>query len=122
MVGDNAANDVLERQSVSETIEELGGIIDKLRNVNPRVTVLLAQIIPVDNSSRNTVIRTLNERIDQLGKEMSHDGSLVIVVDHHSDFDAAIDTYDGLHPGLSGEKKMADRWFGALEGVLSKPH
>jgi lysophospholipase L1-like esterase len=113
-------NDVLERQNVDETIEELGRIIDELRSVNPRVAVLLAQIIPIADS-RNTVVRTLNERIDQLGKGKNRDDAPVIVVDQYTDFDPATDTYDGLHPGFSGEKKMAERWFGALEELLPSP-
>jgi lysophospholipase L1-like esterase len=114
-------NDLLEHQSVNDTIEELGRIIDELRGVNPRVTVLLAQIIPMADPARNTIIRTLNEQIGRLGKEKGRDGSPVIVVDHYTDFDSTTDTYDGLHPNMSGEKKMAERWFGALDDLLSKP-
>ena len=84
------------------------------RAANPRVTVLLAQIIPVDQLRAATRIRALNGEIVKLGERLHQDRSPVVVVDQHSGFDASIDTYDGVHPNAAGEDKMARRWLAAL--------
>jgi hypothetical protein len=33
-------------------------------------------------------------------------------------FDAATDTYDGVHPNRAGEQKMSARWYGVLRWML----
>src|SRR3712207_7345092 len=39
-----------------------------------------------------------------------------VLVDQYAGFDPrpGADTYDGVHPDESGDRKMADRWFAAL--------
>ena len=46
--------------------------------------------------------------------------SPVIVVDHFTGFDAATQTYDGVHPNADGEIHLSDRWLAALEDVLAR--
>jgi acyl-CoA thioesterase-1 len=40
--------------------------------------------------------------------------SPVILVDQYTGFNAATDTYDGIHPNARGEAKMAQKWFDAI--------
>lgn len=42
----------------------------------------------------------------------------VMVVDQWTGYDRNLDNYDGLHPNASGEQKMADKWFAALEDLF----
>ena len=42
-------------------------------------------------------------------------------VDLWTGFDPQTDTYDGVHPNESGEKKMAAGWFEALKTILPAP-
>jgi acyl-CoA thioesterase-1 len=114
-------NDVLQRQDAEETTEELGRIIDGLRRVNPHVTVILAEIIPLANSRRDALIRGLNDRIERLGREKDRQDSPVVVVDQYTEFDPLTETYDGIHPNASGERKMAERWFDVLNEMLRVP-
>ena len=111
-------NDVLQSQSTSSTIDELGQIIDQIRTANPNVSIILAQLIPVDNLSRNAAIRSLNNEILILAGSKDIENSPVRVVDQFSGFDPKLDTYDGLHPNPTGEEKMAQNWFSALEKML----
>lgn len=113
-------NDVLfAQQGVPSTIAELGQLIDRLRQVNPNVRILLAQLIPALN--RVADIATFNDQIPVLAAQKSTYQSPVLVVDQFTNFDPAMDTYDGAHPNELGEKKMADRWNAALPCVLPLP-
>ena len=114
------SNDVFQNQSTTSTIEEIEQVIDRLRSANPKVKIALAQIIPVNHpASLNTIVH-LNEMIEMLGATKNHEDSPIVVVDQFTGFDSKRDTYDGVHPNVSGEEKMAQRWFSALELLLNQ--
>ena len=112
-------NDVRYKQSVASTINELGLIIDRLRTGNPNVAVLLSTIIPNQENPSGTA--ALNDAIPRLVGQKNRSDSRVILVDQYSGFDLSRDTFDGLHPNESGERKMASRFFTALQPILSNP-
>jgi lysophospholipase L1-like esterase len=58
-------NDLTYGQSLESTIEELRQLIQRIRAVNPRVKLLIAQIIPCGNPAR---IQQLNQRIGNLAR------------------------------------------------------
>jgi lysophospholipase L1-like esterase len=107
-------NDIGHRQAVGETVSELAAIIAVLRRHNPEVTVLLARIIPVAFPEARARIATFNAAVAELALETTTPCSPVVAVDHFTGFDAAADTYDGVHPNAAGERKMAERWAEAL--------
>jgi lysophospholipase L1-like esterase len=113
-------NDVLQGQTPQSTIEELRTLIQRLRNTNPRIKALIAQLIPCGNEAQ---VRELNKLIVDLARGTNTQDSPVIAVDQFSGFNPAIgkNTYDGCHPNESGEQKMADRWFAALKKLLPSP-
>jgi lysophospholipase L1-like esterase len=113
-------NNIIQGQSPESTIEQLWQLIQTLRSINPRVKLLIAQVIPCGDKTR---IRQLNRLIVNLARRTNTQESPIIVVDQFSDFNAAVgvDTYDGCHPNEVGEKKMASRWFAALKKVLPAP-
>lgn len=113
-------NDLTRGQSLESTIEELRQLIQRIRSVNPRVKLLIAQIIPCGNPPR---IQQLNQRIGNLARRTNTQESPIVVVDQFSGFNpkAGADTYDGCHPSGVGEQKMASRWFAALKKVLPNP-
>jgi acyl-CoA thioesterase-1 len=113
-------NDLNQGQSQESTIGELRQLILILRKNNPRVKLLLAQLIPCGNKAR---IQQFNRLIVNLARETNTLDSPVIVVDQFTGFNATkgSDTYDGCHPSKAGEKKMANRWFAALKKVLPNP-
>lgn len=106
------------RFTTAETLKTLSEIIDTLRKVNPSVTVLLASVIPVGDS-HGPNIQTLAAAIPALAAEKNTGASPVILVDQNTGFDAKADTWDGVHPNEAGEEKMAQRWFAALQPVLT---
>lgn len=95
----------------------LSAIIDRLREANPSVVVLLARLIPLDLVTRERV-QTANDAIERVGAAKSTGRSPVVIVAQDRGFDPATDTYDGIHPNEAGERKMARRWFEAMEPRL----
>ncbi len=112
------SNDINQGQSLESTIEELRKLIQTLRTINPRLKILIAQLIPCGEEAQ---VRQFNRLIMNFARDSNTQESPVITVDQFSGFNAAAgkDTYDGCHPNESGEKKMADRWFAALKKLLS---
>lgn len=113
------SNDVFQDEDVETTLDELGELIDAVRESRPEATFLLAQIIPTAMANANAGIRELNARIPELAASKSSATSRVVVVDHFTGFDATRQTYDGVHPNADGEIHLSDRWLAALEDVLT---
>jgi lysophospholipase L1-like esterase len=111
-------NDIFNGQSVSGTIAEIGQLIDVLRSVNPNIMVLVAKIIPTSDPGRPS-LTPFNDAIPALVASKNTARSPVRLVDQNAGFNASVDTYDGVHPDLSGENKMAARWFDALVPLIS---
>jgi lysophospholipase L1-like esterase len=107
-------NDVCQRQSVPSTVSDISGIIDVLRTVNPRIRILLAQLI----NSSNCPPAALDARLPALVADKNSQVSPIVLVDQFSGFDPATMTYDGTHPNAAGDSRMADRWFEQLAPVL----
>lgn len=126
--------DLSKGRTKPEIIADLGSLIDHFRAKNPKVIVLVAQIIPCatttyyktpQDRSFCSKIPDLNSAIPALVAQKNSPISPVDVVDQYDGFDATqgVDTYDGLHPQASGEKKMAAKWLAAIQKwYLYKPH
>jgi lysophospholipase L1-like esterase len=106
-------NDVLQGTSITLARNELGRIIDQLRDSNPNVGILIAQIIP-NLPANEFAVSQLNDEIASLAADKDTAGSPVILVDQYSGYSSAQHNYDGIHPNDAGEARIADRWFDAL--------
>ena len=113
------SNDVFQWFSDESTIADLSLIIDRLRQVNPNVKILLAQIIPHNRANTPFGVENLNAMIANLAVTKNTAQSPVIVVDQYTGFNVATDTYDNVHPNVSGEQKLAQKWFQALMPLLT---
>ena len=111
-------NDLFQNQSAESTIDDLSETIDILRQDNPDVVIFLAALIPTTDSVRNQRIDEFNAQLPTLIAAKNQSSSPVILVDQNSGFDANQDTYDGIHPNTSGEAKMAQLWFEAIDSYL----
>jgi lysophospholipase L1-like esterase len=109
-------NDLVARPAIIPT--NLAAIIQSLRKANPHVTVLVARLIPAVGVPAPSLER-VNDSIEHMAAERSSAESSVVVVRQDDGFDARTDTYDGIHPNESGERKMAKRWLDALRAL---PH
>ena len=112
------SNDAFQNNSTESTISELRQVINILRQDNPNIVIFVAELIPTTNNTWNQRVQNLNNQIPQLVSTENRSNSPVILVDQNSGFNAATDTYDGVHPNASGETKMAQRWFEAVRTYL----
>lgn len=112
-------NDLWQGKGTANTLEDLAGILEHLRRVNPRVSILIAQIIP-SASIPVQLTAELNDGIAELALATSTGSSPVIAVDHSTGFHVETMTRDGTHPNDDGERRMADRWYDALRPLLLK--
>ena len=113
-------NDMAQGQTVSSTINELKDIITTMRADNPDIIILLAKLIPADESQHSWAWRipTLNAEIPSIAVDLQDENSPIIIVDQFSGFDPTTDTFDGVHTNSLGEEKMAQKWFDAIHSVL----
>lgn len=113
-------NDVLNNVPTQHSIYSLGRIIDTLRERNPNVRILLAQIPPTSIYRDNLL--ALNAAIPGLAAQKSTAQSPVTIVDMYTGFDGVADTQSGgVHPAKSGELKIAAKWYAALAPMLPAP-
>ena len=114
-------NDVWSNRQTSAIIEAYGTLVGQMREQNPDVTVLVAQILPMDPSGCaecGARVSALNAAIPDWAASLSTARSPVVVVDQWTGFSTAADTYDGVHPNASGDQKIASAWYPALASVL----
>jgi len=102
-------NDLLGQRPIDETVADMKRIIDILRADQPRIVIFLAQILPATHR-----VPIYNAALAEAAAAWNQPESPVHLVDLHSGFDPATQTYDGLHPNEAGERWMAERWFDAL--------
>ena len=107
-------NDSRGGQSPESTLKDIEGIINHLRLAVPVVKIVVAQIIPIGKSGPEKIAQELNSKIPTWAKTVTTDESPVKVVDMHSNMQIGKDqgTY---HPYGQGSKKMADKWYAAIE-------
>ncbi|MET0391684.1 MAG: GDSL-type esterase/lipase family protein [Chitinophagaceae bacterium] len=124
-------NEVFQCMPAPEAINNLDTIIQMLRVNNPSVKILLAQIPPLgrewapkklcgNDIAYEQAVTDFNRAIAVFAKRTGTAASPVILVDQFTGVDPAADMYDDIHPNEAGEKKMAKRWFAALQPFLKK--
>ena len=107
---------------VSGIIAATEKMIRTARAANPKITVLVAQVIPSGNLPKYEYIPELNAELGKLAARLSTPQSPVIAVNMAEGFDWRKDTVeDHVHPNARGAEKMAAKWFAALTNVLETP-
>jgi lysophospholipase L1-like esterase len=114
-------NHSVEEQPVAGIVAATEKLIAAFRAANPRVTVLLAQVIPAGKLPKYAYLPELNRALALLAARLDAPAQRVLLVDQATGFDWRTDTVeDHVHPNSRGAEKMAAVWFAALEPVLSK--
>jgi lysophospholipase L1-like esterase len=97
-------------------------LIRSLRTANPKVVVLLAQVIPSGKLPKYSYLPELNRELARLAARLQSTRQPVYLVDQATGFDWRTDTVsDHVHPNPAGAAKMAARWFEALAPVVIRP-
>jgi lysophospholipase L1-like esterase len=111
-------NDVLNNIPTEESVSNIEEIIRHLRSRNPNAVILIAQIPPTSIPRQN--LEYLNEDLPGIAERLSTPRSPIVVVDMYTGYDGVNDNQApaGIHPAESGEKKIAARWYDALQPYL----
>ncbi|WP_187261076.1 GDSL-type esterase/lipase family protein [Pontibacter beigongshangensis] len=131
-------NDIFQKgpepieQTIETTLSDISQIIGLIKQKNPDVKILLAQLIPIypTDSDVNGYITQFNAEIPAFAGNLNirHAAEYVYVVDQNTGFDPTHsdsrpeltkDTYDKIHPNTSGELNMATKWHEAIQNALS---
>ena len=108
---------------VSSVLAAYTTLVGQMRANNPRMKILVAQIIPMNPPSCPTCaaeVQSLDQAIPGWAAGLTTAQSPIVVVDQWTGFDDATDTGgDGVHPNDAGFAKMAGRWYPPLAQVLS---
>ncbi len=108
-------NHTVEERPVPGIVAATEKLIAAFRGANPRVTVLLAQVIPAGKLPKYAYLPELNAALGQLAARLDTPAQRVIAVDHAIGFDWHTDTVaDSVHPNAAGAEKIAAGWFAAL--------
>jgi lysophospholipase L1-like esterase len=109
-------NHSAEEKPVPGIIAAERAIIEAARKQNPKVVVLLAQVIPSGKLPKYAYLPELNQAEVLLVRELHRPESPVLLVDQATGFDPLKDTIlDRVHPNAQGAEKMANKWFLALK-------
>ena len=115
-------NHTAEERPVDGIIAATASLIGAFRAANPKVIVLLAQVIPSGKLPKYSYIPQLNQELRKLAERLNTATQPVILVNQAEGFDWTTDTIDDkVHPNARGAEKMAARWFEALTHVMEKP-
>jgi lysophospholipase L1-like esterase len=118
-----ATNDLWSNKAPAEILNAYTTILGRLRGANPKVRVMVAQVIPLTPSGCSdctTRTQNLNAQIPGWATTNGTTASPITVVDQFTGFNPAQgqDTSDGVHPNTSGSTKIATKWFNALSPMF----
>lgn len=108
-------NSFSKDKPVPGIVRDTESIIRNIRELNPDVIILLAQVIPSGKLPKYSYIPELNNGLESLAKRLQAEGVHIKLVNQADGFDWKTDTVpDKVHPNAAGAKKMAEKWMSAL--------
>lgn len=110
-------NDVLQQVPMKDRIRNIDRIIASLRQKNPNVRIVIAQISPTFDTFRNTNsgLDEYNAELLSYAQRMTSAASPIVIVDMNTAWSTTQFVQDdGVHPNTEGEVQMAQRWANAL--------
>jgi hypothetical protein len=114
-------NDCMSSKPTTSIISAYTWALTKIRAQNPKVYMIVSTVLPISPSSCpacGTNVPALNSAIGTWATQQSTTASPIVVVDQFTGFNAATDTYDGIHPGPSGEQKYFKNLVKPVETAL----
>lgn len=95
-------------------------IISSILLINPKATILMAQVVESGKLPKYSYIPKLNKEIAKMVKALRNDH--VVLVDQSKGFHwSTMTIQDKVHPNRLGREQMAKVWFAALSRLLVKP-
>ena len=110
-------NDVLQQVPMKDRMRYLDQIVASLRQKNPNVRILIAQISPTSDTFRNinSGLDEYNAALIGYAQRTTSAASPIVIVDMNTAWSTTQFTQaDGVHPNTEGEVQLAQRWANAL--------
>lgn len=106
-------------EAITRPLEQ---IVALLRAKNRHVVVCIGHL----NFNGGAAL-TIRPLVDAMARRLSTKDSPVVTVAHYEGWhekpdEPGSDTFDWAHPNEQGQKKMAERWFGAMKPYLNRIH
>jgi lysophospholipase L1-like esterase len=105
--------------------DQLGSLVDKITGQDPKVLVVVAQIVPNITDAVDANIQAYNALIPAVVKTRADAGKHVLLVDMHAAFLARsnwkttlLNQSDKQHPTDAGYVIMGDTWYPAIRAFL----
>ncbi|RPA71435.1 SGNH hydrolase [Ascobolus immersus RN42] len=114
-------NDVWSAKSPATITTAFSKLVDQMRANNPKMKILVAQILPMTPSGCNDCndrVRAFNAVLPDWATSKGTADSPITVVDHFSGINTSTDTGDGVHPNESGSTKIANKWYPYLKDAI----
>jgi hypothetical protein len=113
-------NHSVEENPIPGILRATEQIVTLARVQNPRVIILLAQVIPAGKLPKYEYLPALNRALGELAPRLHRPEQPVILVDQASGFSVDGDTVaDKVHPNEAGAEKIARRWLESLRPILA---
>ncbi|KAI1780745.1 carbohydrate esterase family 3 protein [Hypoxylon cercidicola] len=104
-------NDIAQQNKpVNDIIAAFTTLVGVMRTSNPRMKIVVAQIIPISYGNYIPQIQSLNAAIIPWAQGLNTTESPIWVVDQYT----GTDLRDGIHPNAAGDTKMMNVWYPAL--------
>lgn len=102
----------------AQTAANARAFLTAARTANPRVRQVLLPVIPNVRAESDAPFAAecdrFNALLAQVVRELDTPASPVLLAEHPAGYDIHTDTYDGTHPGATGEHKLAGAFADAL--------
>ncbi|MEE1755718.1 GDSL-type esterase/lipase family protein [Streptomyces sp. SP18CS02] len=102
----------------AQTAANARAFIEEARAANPRVHTVLLPVIPNVRAANDAPFATecarFNELLAKTVADLDEPGSPLLLASPPRTYDIHSDTYDGTHPGPSGEHKLAATFADAM--------
>ncbi len=102
-------------------VEDTEAMVAVIREINPQVVILIAQVIPSGKLPKYAYLPELNQKLATLVERLRGQGAPVWLVNQADGFDWKTDTNVHIvHPNEAGARKMAQQWLKVLLVALEK--
>ncbi|KAK3326746.1 SGNH hydrolase-type esterase domain-containing protein [Apodospora peruviana] len=108
-------NDIVQQnKATTDIIAAFTTLIKQMRDHNPKIKIVVAQIIPLGLGNYNSKVQQLNAAITPWAVQQNSTDSPIWVVDQYTGFSGSSDNRDGVHPNDGGDTKMMNVWYPAI--------
>ena len=110
-------NDLAQNYQAATASKRLAALIDQIIADDPKVTILVAQLVCNATPSVQSLIDAYNAKIPEIVQSRAKAGKHVYLVSMKALTKA--DLADGLHPNDVGYQKMADAWDAGIQQAIA---